>query len=72
MSELLELVLLSKSMASDDPDDSSASTPIDTPKTDDSVPEGMQCGYKELWSGEEDEFGKFKWYVSTALVPSPC
>lgn len=60
MSELLELVLRSKSKMSDDTDDSDNS-PVDTPKTDDSTPEGMQCGFKELWSGEEDEFGKFKW-----------
>lgn len=64
MSELMELVLRSKAKAGgdDDADDlSSDGTPSDTPKTDDSVPEGMQCGFKELWSGPEDEFGKFKW-----------
>lgn len=59
MSELLALIQRAK--LEDDADDASDDTPVNTPKTDDSVSEGMQCGFKELWSGTEDEFGKFKW-----------
>lgn len=63
MSELLQLMIRSKPKISDNTDDSDSS-PIDTPKTDDSIEVGMQCGYKELWSSEEDEYGKFTWYVN--------
>lgn len=42
--------------------DAASDTPIDTPTSEpEVVAEGMQCGFKELWSGPEDKYGKFKW-----------